>query len=63
MGALTRTKGRSYSGKLRHDSEAAAVKHRLRLIAKGAVRLAVYWCRHCNGGWHVGHLPKPRRTK
>jgi hypothetical protein len=54
-----RTKGRSCAGKLRHETQQAAVRHLLRLKAVGAVRMGAYPCSHC-GGFHVGHLPKPR---
>lgn len=55
----TATRGRSCTGKIRHAGEAAATAHMRKLLARGAVRLNAYACRHC-GGWHVGHLPKPR---
>lgn len=55
-----RTKGRSCKGKRRHPSRQAALDHLARLEAEGGVRLNAYPCRFCGGGWHVGHLPKPR---
>lgn len=54
-----RTKGRSCAGKRRHPRRDAALGHLAVLVAEGAVRLNAYPCRHC-GGFHVGHLPKPR---
>jgi hypothetical protein len=61
---VIRTKNRACTGKRRHDSRDEAVEHRARLLARGAVRLAVYLCRRRDcGGWHVGHLPKPRTTR
>jgi hypothetical protein len=54
------TKARSCTGKRRHDTEQAALDHLHALRRQGAVRLNAYRRRHCNGGWHVGHLPKPR---
>lgn len=56
---LTATKGRSCQGKRRHPSQAKALAHLRDLLSKGGVRLNAYECRHC-GGFHVGHLPKPR---
>lgn len=61
---MIRTKSRACVGKRRHDSREEAEEHRDRLIARGAVRLAAYPCRNRDcGGWHVGHLPKPRTTR
>jgi hypothetical protein len=58
---VIRTKGRACTGKRRHDTRQEAMEHCDRLMAKGAVRLAAYPCRNRTcGGWHVGHLPKPR---
>ncbi|WP_330306264.1 MULTISPECIES: hypothetical protein [unclassified Streptomyces] len=58
---MIRTKGRACTGKRRHDTREEAEDHRGRLIAKGGVRLTTYLCRNrACGGWHVGHLPKPR---
>lgn len=59
MKRITATRGRSCTGKRRHDTEEAAARHKARLIARGAVRIHVYPCRKC-GGYHVGHTPKPR---
>ena len=55
-----RTKGRSCTGKRRHDTREQAADHIAELEAVGAVRLNAYQCKHCDGGWHIGHLPKPR---
>lgn len=43
------------TGKVRHRTRAAALRHMAELIAKdGSVRMNVYPCRTC-GYWHVGH--------
>lgn len=61
---MIRTKNRSCTGKRRHDTQDQAEEHRDRLLAQGSVRLAAYPCRNRScGGWHVGHLPKPRTTR
>lgn len=54
-----RTKGRSCVGKRRHGSQPEARAHQAELERLGAVRLNAYPCGFC-GGYHVGHLPKPR---
>ncbi|MGW3246607.1 hypothetical protein [Streptomyces sp. NPDC001070] len=61
---MIRTKNRACTGKKRHDTHQEAVEERDRLTAGGAVRLNAYPCRNRTcGGWHVGHLPKPRTTR
>ena len=43
------------SGKVRHRTKAAALRHMAALIAKdGSTRMNVYLCKAC-GRWHVGH--------
>lgn len=61
MSPMTRTKGRMCSGKRRHPGKDGAEKAKRALIRRGAnpARLAVYECGHC-GGWHLGHLGRPR---
>ncbi|WP_157181575.1 hypothetical protein [Actinopolymorpha alba] len=59
---MIETKGRSCKGKRGYPTSTAADTQRRDLIARGGVRLATYRCRHCKR-WHVGHLPKPRRTR
>lgn len=59
---MIRTQARSCEGKRRHDTQAKAAQHLARLVRAGANhdRLETYRCNHCDGGWHVGHRPKPR---
>lgn len=55
----TQSKGRSCTGKARHDTRAAARKALESLIRAKKARRAwndVYACRFCDG-WHVGHKP------
>ena len=63
MAKRTSTKGRACAGKQRHHTREGAQTHLDRLVALGARagRLEVYECRHCDGGWHVGHGPRGRR--
>lgn len=43
------------TGKVRHRTREAALRHMAALVAKdGSTRLNVYPCRKC-GRWHVGH--------
>lgn len=62
MKRVTSTKGRACKGKVRHTTRPKALAHLRRLLSKGGVRLAVYACDFC-GGYHVGHLPKPRHRR
>jgi hypothetical protein len=59
------TKRRSCVGKIRHRSKEAANQHMQHLIDGGAseARLKVYGpCKHCGGGFHVGHLGRRAAT-
>lgn len=59
------TKNRSCGRKRRHATEAAAkadLWNRIRAgMSPGSMR--AYKCRHCDGGWHVGHLGKRARRE
>jgi len=65
MAKATRTRGRSCTGKLRHNTPAKAEQHRARLIRRGAwhAALVVYPCPGSCGGWHVGHAEHRRRHR
>ncbi|MGR7002417.1 hypothetical protein ACU686_37745 [Yinghuangia aomiensis] len=54
------TKNRGCTGKIRHETRAAADKHLGFLRRIGGVRMQVCKCNHCHG-WHVGHIPRRRR--
>lgn len=43
-------------GKQRHATEKEARAHEGSLRRLGAIRLNVYRCKFCQGGWHVGHM-------
>jgi hypothetical protein len=54
------------SGKVCHRSKFAAYQHMGKLLDKesgtSVALLMVYRCKEC-GCWHVGHMPRPLRTK
>lgn len=50
------------SGKLRHDSRAAAKRHAKRLKRRDGYPGEAYLCRHC-AGWHVGRPSPPRQRR
>jgi len=54
------------SGKVCHESKFAAYRHMGNLIGQESgtshALLMVYRCKEC-GCWHVGHMPRPLRTK
>lgn len=60
----TRTKGRGCDGKLRNATREDALGQIARMAGLGANpgRFEAYHCQHC-GAWHIGHRPKPRRTR
>jgi hypothetical protein len=62
-GVVKPTKNRGCTGKIRHETRREAVKHLWRIVRRGASPfwLNVYKCRHCNGGFHVGHKQGRRR--
>ena len=59
---MTRTKARGCEGKVRHNTRKEAMGHLWSMVHRGASlqRLNVYRCKHCGGGWHVGHRPGSR---
>lgn len=61
---MTGPKARECGTKQQHPTQAEALAHWSALVRGGSSRkrLTVYRCRHCRA-WHVGHKPKPRRTR
>lgn len=59
---MIRTKNRMCTGKIRHPDKKTAEKAMWRLVSEGArrSRLNVYPCKHCDGGYHVGHVGRRR---
>lgn len=65
MKSKTATKNRSCVGKRAYPTRARAEAAMRLLVARGtsAERLKVYACRHCSGGFHIGHLGRDRRRR
>ena len=59
MSSKRRIRRKSCDGKRQHDTQAAAIGHKMHLITYGTTNtgeLWVYRCEFCNK-WHVGHPP------
>lgn len=52
---------RQCEGKIPHETQVAAVAHKVSLKKQGAARMHAYKCKRCKK-WHVGHLPRPRSS-
>jgi hypothetical protein len=55
MASKRRLRRKACDGKIRHSTEAAAMRHYARLrYGIGESNVKVYHCGFC-GGWHIGH--------
>lgn len=59
---MAKTRARSCTGKVKIATKAEAVEVYFARRRKGASMITYYNCKFCDG-YHIGHKPKPRRSR